>query len=711
MKRRFQFLFLLIFVISVEGFSQKSIFKNNSKYKYFSNNQDPDSNWQKLHFDDSSWQSDSGRIGYGKSDIKAIIPKTTSLYLRIPFVIGNAETVQEMCLYNDYNDGFVAYLNGAEIARTNLGKPGEFIPYNRVTDRSHKAYDFRNYYNPLNGYYLDSQTVKSCLRNDTNILAVQIQNDSIDGSDLSFNCSLVDLTGHYYYFEDEYFKQVSLDSTLFPIVDINTDAYGIPCLDSQYIARMSVINNSIGMYNKLTSPPSDYNGRISIKLHGSSSTYFPKKSFGIETQDSAGNNNNVSLLGMPKENDWILVSQFTDRSLIRNELAFIIGRRMGHYEPRTRYCNLVLNGEFLGLYTLSEKITRDSCRVNVAKLKTTDISGEELTGGYILKYDRPDYKVLQVVYPKKKDLQPEQQDYIEQYFNNFYASLDKPDFLDPDSGTASYIDKPSFIDYLLAEEAMNNVDAYHFSTYMYKNRSNRDGKINFGPLWDHDIAFGNFGDCEDPSGWRFNEMGNLCMHLPEILRDTSLVHQMQKSWRIYRNNFLSDNSMIITIDSLTNYLTTERVRNFQVWPILNGQLFGGCYYYFQDHSYDEEIDSLKTWINRRFSWIDDNISTIYYPITDVSTVNQIKNSFEIFPNPFSDKLSIKMKLGNAGIYSIQIYDIYGRKIYLSNPNYYLPGDHEYNFEDKIISTLAKGIYIVTLVESGNYVNQCKIVKE
>jgi len=708
MKPHFQILFLLLFVISVEGFSQKSIFKNNSKYKYFSNNQDPDSNWRKLQFDDASWQSDSGRIGYGESDIKAIIPKTTSLYLRIPFIIGNAETMQEMCLYNDYNDGFVAYLNGTEIARTNLGKPGEFIPYDRVTDRSHKAYDYRNYYDPLNGYYLDSQLVKSCLRNGTNILAIQVQNDSINGSDLSFNCSLVDLTGHEYYFMDDYFKQVSLDSTLFPIININTDAFGIPDLDSKYIAKMSIINNSNGKYNKLTDAPVDYNGRISIKLHGHSTLRYPKKSFGIETQDSAGNNNNVPLLGMPKENDWILMAQFIDKSLIRNELAFIMGRGMGHYEPRTRYCNLELNGEFLGLYYLAEKIKRDSNRVNVAKLSASDISGDDVTGGYVLLYDQNDDKV-QFVYPKNKDLQPEQKEYIDQYLNNFQTSLLKPNFLDTDSSYTNYIDTQSLIDYIIAEEGMGNPDAYHASTYMYKDRIDRDGKLKYGPLWDHDVAFGNFVYCA-AIGWQFNNTGNEFLYLPEIMRDSSFVHQLQKRWHKYRSSFLSTNSMIKTIDSLSNYIAADRIRNFQVWPIISGTILGSCFSSKGD-TYEAEIDSLKEWITRRFAWIDENIGSIYFPVSEVSTTTETINSIEIFPNPFSDKLSIQLKLRNTGNYSVHIYDMYGRNIYHSDPNYYLPGDHEYNFENKIISVLPKGIYILTLVENGNFVYQCKIVKD
>ncbi len=115
---------------------------------------------------------------------------------------------------------------------------------------------------------------------------------------------------------------------------------------------------------------------------------FPKRSFDIETDDSTGNNLNVPLLGMPAENDWVLFGPFADKSQIRNELEFNIGRKLGHYEPRSRFCEFLLNGEFLGLYELFEKIKRDSNRVNIAKLTTSDNSGINVTGGYIIKYDK-----------------------------------------------------------------------------------------------------------------------------------------------------------------------------------------------------------------------------------------------------------------------------------------------------------------------------------
>ena len=151
---------------------------------------------------------------------------------------------------------------------------------------------------------------------------------------------------------------------------------------------MGIIDNGFGNINSVNDAFNDYNGKISIEYRGSSSQSFPKKPYALETQDSIGNNNNVSLLGMPVENDWILYAPYTDKSLMRNFLTFDLGRKMRNYSPRTVYCELVVNGDYKGIYILMEKIKRDNDRVDIAKLDSNDVAGDSLTGGYIIKVDK-----------------------------------------------------------------------------------------------------------------------------------------------------------------------------------------------------------------------------------------------------------------------------------------------------------------------------------
>lgn len=138
---------------------------------------------------------------------------------------------------------------------------------------------------------------------------------------------------------------------------------------------MGVINNGEGKENKLTDPFNEFNGKIGIEIRGHSSQMFPKKQFGIELRDDAGNS---SLLGMPSESDWVLNASYTDKSFLRNVLTYKLGNDLGRYASRTRFCEVVINEKYMGLYILQEKIKRDKNRVNIKKLESPDITGDAL---------------------------------------------------------------------------------------------------------------------------------------------------------------------------------------------------------------------------------------------------------------------------------------------------------------------------------------------
>ncbi|MBL4654637.1 MAG: CotH kinase family protein, partial [Bacteroidia bacterium] len=146
-------------------------------------------------------------------------------------------------------------------------------------------------------------------------------------------------------------------SSNLPLVIINTNGQTI-LDDPRIVADMGIIYNGIGNRNNLTDTSNNYDGQISIELRGSSSLGFPKTSFSLETQDSSGNNLNVSLLGLPKENDWVLYAPYSDKSLIRNVLTYKLGNDLDWYAPRTVLCELILNGQYWGVYVLTEKIKR-----------------------------------------------------------------------------------------------------------------------------------------------------------------------------------------------------------------------------------------------------------------------------------------------------------------------------------------------------------------
>ena len=141
-----------------------------------------------------------------------------------------------------------------------------------------------------------------------------------------------------------------------PLVVLNTRGQTIPD-GSRVFANMKVIDNGTGFLNHSSDPGNVYDGNINITVHGASSASYPQKSYLLTTYkaDSTTDTNAV-MLGMPSEHDWIMLSGYNDKSFVRNSLMFKLFNSMGHYATRTRHCEVMLNGEYVGVYIFVEKI-------------------------------------------------------------------------------------------------------------------------------------------------------------------------------------------------------------------------------------------------------------------------------------------------------------------------------------------------------------------
>ena len=103
-----------------------------------------------------------------------------------------------------------------------------------------------------------------------------------------------------------------------------------------------------------------------------------------------GDDLDASLLGMPEESDWVLYAPYTDKSMLRNFITFYMGSKLDPYCTRMAYCEVIVNDDYKGVYILMEKIKKNENRVDITKLKPDEISGDDLTGGYIVKVDKID---------------------------------------------------------------------------------------------------------------------------------------------------------------------------------------------------------------------------------------------------------------------------------------------------------------------------------
>ena len=239
------------------------------------------------------------------------------------------------------------------------------------------------------------------------------------------------------------------------------------------------------------------------------------KSYGLETRGPDSVNYNVSLFDWPSDNDWILYAPYTDKAMIRNVLTYDLGRQMGQWAPRTKLCEVILNGSYIGVYVLMERIKINPGRVDVDPLLYSDTLDNQLTGGYIFKVDKttaggivawtspytaqapssgPIY--YQLHDPEIEDVHADQLNYIESYVDNWETVLKSATFANPQIGYRAYSDEQSFIDFLLINELSKNVDGYRISTYLHKRRFSEGGKIYAGPLWDFNLGWGNANYCQ-----------------------------------------------------------------------------------------------------------------------------------------------------------------------------------------------------------------------
>ncbi len=613
------------------------------------------SDWNILEFDESVWLTGPGGFGYGDDDDGTEIDPTLSVYLRRIFMVPDASTLIVAILHADYDDGFVAYLNGSEIGRSmNLGETGSFVPYNETTSTDHEAHLYWGGYPEV--YSLDSSQLASLLTEGENVLAIQAHNVGITSSDMSSNFFLsFGIAGEstYYGPTPSWFQPPFIfDESNIPIVMIDTFGEEIPD-DYRIAAHMGIIDNGTGI-NHIDDPFNGYDGQISIEIRGSSSQMFPKKQYALETQDSDGENLNVPILGMPAENDWILHAPYSDKSLLRNFLAYELAREMGWYSSRTRFCELAINGDYKGLYIFMEKIKRDNNRVDISKLEPDETSGDDLTGGYILKVDKwdgennegwwsdsplPEYDGVwyQYHYPEPDDIVEEQRNYIINYVSDFESLIASESYNDPDGGYYDQVNLDSFIDVSLMSEISKNVDAYRLSAYMYKDKDSEDSRLIMGPIWDYNLAFGNADYYEgwDPAGWQMDvELGGDGFKIPfwwyRIWDDETFTTAFNQRWQELRQTVFSFDHIMNTIDSAVTVIGEAQDRNFQRWPILNEYVWPNAYV---GGSYESELDYLKNWITDRLDWMDqqtivsDDMTVDYFQDWNLIGVPFESNSF------------------------------------------------------------------------------------
>ena len=484
------------------------------------------------------------------------------------------------------------------------------------------------------------------------------------------------------------------DSNL-PIIIINTENGAEIPDEPKILGTMKIIQRPNGARNFLTDANNDeyldYSGTIGIETRGSSSQALPKKPYGFDTLEDDGlEDKGVKLLGMPKEDDWILNSFAFDDSMMRDYISYEMTRQMGQYAANLKYCEVVLNGDYIGLYALSEKIKRDGDRVNIAKLSDDENSLPELSGGYLMQTDRPDEEDPQAWYnngagyihekPNSDDITQTQSSYIEGVFRSLDNNSNNSNIT---TGYPSIIDIPSFVDYILMAEITSNVDAYALSTYYHKDRG---GKLRAGPVWDYNLTFGNdlfdfFGFNFDRSFtdvWQFQYSNIGSFFWGSLFYDSTFQCYLSKRFNdlTKEGQPLNYNYISNLIDATVVLISEATIRENNRWQTIED--FSG------------EIANMKVWIQERIIWMRNNLSSfsecnsIQTPSLVISKISY--NPLETDAFPESKDLEF-IEIQNTGSTTVDLTGLYLSKLGVS-----------YQFEENAFILPEQSIYLVGNME-------------
>lgn len=412
-------------------------------------------------------------------------------------------------------------------------------------------------------------------------------------------------------------------SSNLPLVIWNTFEGPEPAQDSnEFVPATMTVLTPLGGRTQLADWEAELDARIGIHVRGSSSRQFPKKSYRVETWDTFDDDHDVSVLGMPHESDWVFYAPLNfDRAFVRNALIYELSNRVGRWAGHTRFVEAFLSTDgaptvraedYLGVYVVIESIKRGTSRVPIASLPPGAVSEPAVSGGYILKVDRPgpmemgfhaggsqDWtnEGIQYVYPEERNIVPEQASWIAAYIDQFAAAIDAADYVNPQTLVPydQYIDVDAWIDHHILNALAKNPDALRLSAFMFKDQS---GPLQAGPLWDFDRTMGSYdGRDAEPQGWVGDDDSTELFEYGwwrRLFENPEFSRRYEERWvELIDGGTLGTAEVTALVDTLTGPLHEAADRQYARWPNF-GPRQGG---------YQAEVDHLRTWLEQRIVWI------------------------------------------------------------------------------------------------------------
>ena len=377
-----------------------------------------------------------------------------------------------------------------------------------------------------------------------------------------------------------------------PVLTINTTgAAPITSTDTYVNGTMTVVDAANKSYN--------YTGTLGVKGHGHSTWAMPKKPYRLNLDSKA------PLLGMTSDSNWILLANYDDKTMLRNDVSFEMSTLIGMmWTPHSAFVEVMLNGQYEGTYELTEQVEVSKARLNIGSIDPTDNSGTDLTGGYLGEIDHysgqtvnfNDFLGLPIGIEDPDPPTEEQAAYFTSAFNNAENILYSPTFTDVATGWQSAWDLTSSVNYFIVEETAGNQDANDWSSdYFYKPRS--DPRFYRGPVWDMDVTYGNddYGIVANPNvPWvSTNERW-----YEQLFNDPAFLTAVKTEWKTIRPQMVG---LLSYIDTRAAALTQAAANNYGRWPTLGERVWPNP---SAAGTYQGEVNQMKAWLTARIAYMD-----------------------------------------------------------------------------------------------------------
>lgn len=382
-------------------------------------------------------------------------------------------------------------------------------------------------------------------------------------------------------------------------------------------AEVKVIDNE-GWNNHPSDLPAVETGS-EFRIRGYSSRYYKKLSYLLKFLDEDGSHQDIPIMGMDAHFEWALHGPILDKTLIRNYMWYNISGEIMRYAPNCRFCEVVLDGEYQGVYLMVETITDgENCRLNLS----VNVKHSQATG-FLLRMDRPNDAELESIrdiysyaerinrvfqdfairFPGKSMLTEEIKQEIELAYAAFEKSLYSYDYNTGPYAYWNYIDVDDFVDYYLINEFAQNDDMGAYSTYIYK----EPGEPYRLCVWDFDNSLGNFPFTVDtPDRYLLNERAWYVM----LFKNEAFVQRVLKRYAELRESWLNEAYLLDYIDQVVEYLGPAAERNNRRWADQIANWDGLGVDKENPHSFEEAVEMMKTRIVQRGGWMDETIHSL-----------------------------------------------------------------------------------------------------